>query len=366
MDRVKISLGKRSYEIITGNGVLKRCGEILSSLDLGKRVLLVTNPTIGRFYKEIVQKSLRNYGFEVTTVDVPDGEEFKTLREAEKLYDAAFSAGLDRGCPVAALGGGVIGDLAGFVAATYMRGVPLIQMPTTLLAQVDSSVGGKVAVNHPRGKNIIGSFYQPAIVLTDLNVLDTLPARELRAGLAEVIKYGIIKDQSFFEWLEDNLESMLKLDYHALEPAIKKSCRIKARIVEKDETEQGIRAILNFGHTVGHALETLTGYKAYRHGEAVSVGMVFASRLAGKIGMLENSDQKRIEQILVRAGLPVKIPGEISIPDIISCFYSDKKVLSGQITFVLPERIGRVRVVRDLPEREIIDTLQEGGRFCAG
>lgn len=354
MNRVKVELGKRSYEIIIGSGILEKAGEYLDRLGLGKKVLLVTNPVVYGLYGDVVRKSLESRGFAVTVSEVPEGEEYKNLREAEKLYDTAFSAGLDRGCPVMALGGGVAGDLAGFVASTYMRGVPFVQVPTTLLAQVDSSVGGKVAVNHPRGKNIIGAFYQPCIVLADLNTLKTLPPRELRAGLAEVIKYGVIKDSHFFDWLETNLEALLRLDYRALAVAVEKSCRIKARVVEEDETEKGMRAILNFGHTVGHALESLTNYKVYRHGEAVAVGMAAASRLAEKMGIFDGTGRKRIQSLLQRAGLPTEIPPEIQAGELVRCFYRDKKVMSEKLTFVLPVRIGEVIIKRNLSEKDLL------------
>lgn len=369
MDRVNINLGKRSYQIIINSGILEQCGEFLARLGLGEKILLVTNPTVYSLYGSTMQKSLREFGFKVTAVEVPDGEEYKNLQQAEKLYDAAFSAGLDRGCPVVALGGGVIGDLAGFVASTYMRGVPFVQVPTTLLAQVDSSVGGKVAVNHPRGKNIIGAFYQPSLVLADLQVLKTLPPRELRAGLAEVIKYGIIRDGSFFEWLEANLELLLQLDYEALAVAVKQSCQIKARVVEEDETEQGVRAILNFGHTVGHALESLTSYKVYRHGEAVAVGMVAASRMAERMGLFGTRERERVEKIISRAGLPTEIPPEINTPELVRCFYSDKKVMSENLTFVLPVKIGQVIIDRNLAEENLLRMLvikRKGGKLCVG
>lgn len=354
MEEVTVNLGRHSYRIVIGSGVIGRCGQYLEGFNLGKKVLLITNATVGDLYGDTVQSSLRDSGFKVIVHRLPDGEQYKTLQMAERLYDVAFTAGLDRACPVVALGGGVIGDLAGFTAATYMRGVPFVQIPTSLLAQVDSSVGGKVAVNHERGKNIIGSFYQPLIVLTDVDVLSSLPARELRAGLAEVIKYGIIKDAVFFGWLERYLENILRLDQDAAGKLVKQSCAIKAQIVEEDETEQGIRAILNFGHTLGHALETLTAYQKYRHGEAVAVGMVFASRLAEKMGMLKAEDRERIEALIMRAGLPAELPAGLSPKDFIPCFYSDKKVLSGRITFVLPGQIGRVTIARDLPEEVIL------------
>jgi 3-dehydroquinate synthase len=239
--------------------------------------------------------------------------------------------------------------LAGFVAATYMRGVPFIQLPTTLLAQVDSSVGGKVAVNHPRGKNIIGAFYQPKLVMADMNVLSTLEVRELKSGLAEVIKYGVIADGAFFAWLERNLEQLLVMEMEALARAVATSCKIKAAVVQEDETEKGYRAILNFGHTLGHAIEALTGYNTYRHGEAVAIGMVAESRLASVMGLLPAAEAQRIEDLIKKAGLPVQIPVHLSVDELLASMERDKKVLDGQYTFALPVQIGRAEVFRGIP-----------------
>lgn len=357
MGSVIVSLDQRSYEIVIEGGILEKTGSFLSRLQLGKKALLVSNQTVYTLHGQKVVKSLLASGFSVTEALVPDGEEYKNLHEAEKLYHAAYAAGLDRNCPVIALGGGVIGDLAGFVAATYMRGVPFIQIPTTLLAQVDSSVGGKVAINHPQGKNIVGSFYQPSIVLADFEVLQTLPARELRSGFAEIVKYGVIKDASFFSWLEENAEAVLALEEDDLGKAVEQSCRIKARVVEEDETEQGTRAILNFGHTVAHALEAITGYTVYRHGEAVAIGMVAAAQLAEKMGLFSASDRERLENLLQRAGLPTEIPAEFTTSQLLKYFYLDKKATAGRITFVLPQKIGQVVLRRDLQEKEILNYL---------
>ncbi|RKO66726.1 3-dehydroquinate synthase [Desulfofundulus salinus] len=353
MQEVYINLGARSYSIYVDTGLLPRLGEYLKVLKLTPRVLLITNPVVGSLYGAVAETALRNAGFEVIRAEIPDGEEYKSLATAEKLYDLAYTRELDRRSPVVALGGGVVGDLAGFVAATYLRGVPFIQVPTTLLAQVDSSVGGKVAVNHPRGKNIIGAFYQPRLVLADLDVLKTLDPREVRAGLAEVIKYGVIADQAFFAWLEENLERLLALEARALAHAVAVSCRIKARVVQEDETEQGRRAILNFGHTLGHALEALTGYTTYRHGEAVAIGMAAAVRLAVALGMFPEGDAARVINLIRRAGLPVEVPAGISPGELLASMRRDKKVLAGRLTFVLPVEIGRVEIVRDAPEEAV-------------
>jgi len=359
MEQVYINLNERSYHIYIASGLLARLGEYLAALDVGRRVLLVTNPTVRRLHGGPTEASLTAAGFSVVPAEIPDGEEYKSLASAEKLYDLAYRRGLDRRCPVIALGGGVTGDLAGFVAATYLRGVPFIQVPTTLLAQVDSSVGGKVAVNHPRGKNIIGAFYQPRLVLIDPEVLKTLEVREIRAGLAEVIKYGVIADAAFFHWLEENLEHLLALEPDRLACAVAVSCRIKARVVQEDETEQGRRAVLNFGHTLGHALEALTGYTTYRHGEAVAVGMVFACRLAVRLGLLDEAAADRVEKLLVRAGLPVSVPAGLSAEDLLVSMHHDKKVLAGRLTFVLPTALGTMEILRDVPEEAVRAALKE-------
>jgi len=350
MKTVQVNLGPRSYPIHIGSGLLNGLGNYLKAFNYGKKILLISNPAVFGLYGNLVKESLSGAGFEFVAAEIGDGEEHKTLATAEKLFDLAFSGELDRRCPVVALGGGVVGDVAGFVAATYLRGVPFIQVPTTLLAQVDSSVGGKVAVNHPRGKNIIGAFYQPGLVLADTDTLGTLPVREIRSGLAEVIKYGVIWDADFFTWLEENIEKLLAGDHEALTVAVWESCRIKARVVEEDETEQGLRAILNFGHTVGHAVEALTEYKLYTHGEAVGIGMAAAARLAESLGMFKPADRERVVNLIRRAALPVDIPEGLSTDDMLASFYHDKKVTGGRLTFVLPEGIGRVSVRKDIEE----------------
>lgn len=358
MITVAVQLGPRSYSIHIGSGILRGLGGLLAELDLGEKALLVSNPTVYRRYGELVKASLEKNGFEVIPAEIGDGEEYKTLDEAVKLYDLAFTGGLDRRCPVIALGGGVVGDLAGFLAATYLRGVPFIQVPTTLLAQVDSSVGGKVAVNHPGGKNIIGAFYQPGLVAADLETLKTLPAREMKGGLAEVIKYGVIADGGFFAWLEERLEQVLDLRAEALEHAVETSCRIKAGVVAADETEQGQRVILNYGHTVGHAVETLTGYRRVSHGEAVGLGMAVAARISTSLGMLTEKEGRRIISLIERAGLPVDIPPALSPDDILAAMSRDKKTLAGRLTMVLPAGIGRVKKISGLDEKLIRETIK--------
>jgi 3-dehydroquinate synthase len=351
VETLKVELGERSYPIMVGSKTLDYLGEAVRKLGCGSRLLVVTNDTVGPLYGERVKNSLQKAGFDLLYYELPDGEEFKSLQSAEKLYTIALEGGLERGSAVVALGGGVIGDLAGFVAATYMRGVPYIQVPTTLLAQVDSSVGGKVAVNHPLGKNMIGCFYQPRLTFTDVRVLHTLAAREVYAGLAEVIKYGVIRDPSFFCFLEEQIENILALDEDAVIEVIKRSCAIKAEIVEKDEREEGLRAILNFGHTVGHALEAITGYRVYRHGEAVAMGMVVAAAISVGRGLMQDDEQERLVKLLIKAGLPVVFP--FTAEEIIPLLLRDKKASEGKPRFVLPLSLGKAELFSDVETEEV-------------
>ncbi|WP_031514924.1 3-dehydroquinate synthase [Desulfofalx alkaliphila] len=352
-----VNLGGRSYDIIIGPGLHQGIGDLLAPLNIGKKVLLVNNPRVGRLYRQTVEQALQQRGYGVTVAEVPDSEEAKSIQQAARLYDVMFDAAMDRNSAVLALGGGVVGDLAGFVAATYMRGVPFVQIPTTLLAMVDSSVGGKVAVNHPQGKNIIGAFYQPKLVLADTDTLASLDKRDVLSGLAEVIKAALIKDADFFNWLEENIHRVLALETQSLQKIIELSCRIKARVVESDETEQGLRAILNYGHTVGHGIETLSGYGIYRHGEAVAMGMVAEARLALQLGLLTEADVERIEKLLENCGLPTAVPKGINARHLLASMYKDKKVLDGLLTFALPDGIGRAVIKRDIPEQLILNTF---------
>lgn len=358
MITLPVNLGPRSYPIYIGSGILGDLGGLLKESGYGKKALLVSNPAVYQRYGGLVKNSLVSNGFEVITGEIGDGEEYKTLEEAAGLYDLAFSGELDRWCPVIALGGGVVGDLAGFFAATYMRGVPFIQVPTTLLAQVDSSVGGKVAVNHPRGKNIIGAFYQPGLVLADLEALKTLPAREIKSGMAEIIKYGVISEGGFFTWLEERLDQVLSLRAGALEHAVENSCRVKAGVVEADETEQGLRAVLNYGHTVGHAVEALTGYRVFSHGEAVGMGMAVAARIASSMGMLPQKEARRIISLIKRVGLPVVVPADLSPDDVLAVMRRDKKSLDGRLTMVLPAGIGRVSIISGVAEETVKKSIE--------
>jgi len=360
MQTVPVNLGEKSYPILLGEHILPELGVNLRRLadegKLGTKVMLVTNPTVNGLFGDSVRQGLYEEGFSVSTVEIPDGEEYKSLETAARVYDAAFDARLDRKSVVVALGGGVVGDLAGFIAATYMRGVNLVQVPTTLLAQVDSSVGGKVAVNHPKGKNIIGAFYQPKLVFIDITTLQSLPEREIQTGLAEVVKYGVIWDRKFFGYLAANAEGVKALASQHLLHIVKNSCAIKAMVVEQDEKEAGLRAILNFGHTFGHALEALTHYKYYRHGEAVAIGMVTASQVAVEMGLLEHRDRDAVVNLLTAFGLPVDFRN-LKVEEIMDKMLYDKKAQGGRVNFVIPEAIGKVRITSDVPPEIIRKVL---------
>jgi 3-dehydroquinate synthase len=359
LETVPVDLKERGYSIKIGAGNLECLGEAMVALEPlqdVKSVLVVTDERVGPLYGKQVLSSLKRAGFSPLYHQLPEGEEYKSLESAEQLYTAAIENGLDRQSAVVALGGGVVGDLAGFVASTYMRGISLIQVPTTLLAQVDSSVGGKVAVNHPLGKNMIGAFYQPQLVFIDVHVLETLAPREVRAGLAEVIKYGVIRDGDFFSYLEGHLQQILALDEGVLSYVIKKSCAIKARVVEEDEREDGVRAFLNFGHTIGHALEALTFYRNYRHGEAVAAGMVAAAEIAVERGLLEEEEKNRLKKLLDRAGLPVTVP--LAGDEILNILPRDKKARHGRPRFVLPLGLGSVNLFEDVETDEIRAALE--------
>lgn len=342
MKNLIVDLNERSYPIIIGSGILESIGDEMKKIGLGKRVAIVTNPSINELYGNKVNESLINCGFLPFIVEIPEGENSKTLQWADFLYDNFLSHGMDRGSCVIALGGGVIGDLAGFAAATYMRGISYVQIPTSLLSQVDSSVGGKVAVNHPRAKNIIGAFHQPKLVLIDVSVLKTLQKEEYLSGMAEVIKYGIILDKGFFDFLEKHRNSILDLEMEVLQKVIFDSCRLKASIIQQDEREDGLRAILNYGHTVGHALEALTEFGKYKHGEAVAIGMVCAARISYMMDLCSQEDFQRQLNQIKSFGLPVKFYG-ISPELIVRTISFDKKSRDGNVPFVLIEGIGKAK-----------------------
>jgi 3-dehydroquinate synthase len=322
----------------------------------GGRAALVTNSTVAALYLERFSATLQRAGAEVITCVLPDGEEHKNWQTLNSIFDILLHRRCERSTPIVALGGGVVGDLTGFAAATYQRGVPLIQAPTTLLAQVDSAVGGKTAINHPLGKNMIGAFHQPRLVLSDISTLTTLPDRELSAGLAEVIKYGLIMDLEFLDWLEGNVERLASRDPDALGHAVERSCQNKARIVGKDERESSERALLNLGHTFGHAIEAGLGYGRWLHGEAVAAGMVLAARLSARIGLLDASDVDRVEALLSRAGLPIEAPS-LGADRYVELMAHDKKVQDGRIRLVLLRSLGQAFVTADYPLRELREVL---------
>jgi 3-dehydroquinate synthase len=355
MQTLRLALGERSYPIHIGSGLLARADLIVPLLGR-KTVAIVSNTTIAPLFMERVAGALAREGVEVVRIVLPDGEEHKDWRTLDTVFDALLEKRCGRDTTLVALGGGVVGDLAGFAAATYQRGVQYIQMPTTLLAQVDSSVGGKTAINHPLGKNMIGAFHQPRLVLADMDTLKTLPERELRSGLAEVIKHGLIRDAAFFAWLEANVERLLARDAEALAHAVLRSVEIKADIVAQDERENGVRQLLNFGHTFGHAIETGLGYGAWLHGEAVAVGMVMATDLSRQLGYISEADAGRIGSLLQRAGLPTAAKG-IAPARIQQLMGVDKKVKQGRIHFVLLEHLGAATLRDDVPPAAVDRTL---------
>jgi 3-dehydroquinate synthase len=357
METLTVNLGDRSYPIHIGDGILSRAGEYLAAVGLRGKVAIVTNPTVAQLYLDPVHEVLTRSGFAVTPILLADGEEHKDLNSLSVIYDRLIGDRFERKSGILALGGGVVGDIAGFAAATYLRGVPYVQVPTTLLAQVDSSVGGKTGVNHHAGKNLIGAFYQPKSVLIDIAVLKTLPRRELVAGLAEVIKYGIVDDPALFGLLEEGMQKVLGLDRELLARIIAASCGIKARVVEMDEREDDYRAVLNFGHTIGHALEAVTGFTRFLHGEAVGVGMIKAAAISMQQGFCDGKDFARIQKLVEKAGLPSDIPSDVRMQDLVQCLEVDKKSGSGKIKFVMCAGIGKTRFQWLTPE-EILGALQ--------
>ncbi|MDO3376763.1 3-dehydroquinate synthase [Geoalkalibacter halelectricus] len=359
MKNLTVGLGERSYPIVIGSGILPDLGVSLRAVAFPRKVAIVTNETVADLYGATVLDSLHRAGFQGAVLKVGDGEEFKSLDTLNNLFDALITQGYDRSSGILALGGGVIGDLAGFAAAIYLRGIPFAQVPTTLLSQVDSSVGGKTGVNHRLGKNLIGAFYQPRLVHIDVATLATLPPREFHAGLAEVVKYGVIRDADFFAWLENEPAALLAMDAEALVRAVGISCQIKADIVEIDEKEGGLRAILNFGHTLGHAAELLAGYGTLRHGEAVAMGMVAAAAIAEDLGLANARDRLRIEELLQALHLPVRLPS-FAPAAYLEALARDKKVKEGVLQMVLNRGIGdcEVRAIAH-PDRVIPPILEK-------
>ncbi len=341
---VQVSLGSRSYQIKVGGGLLPRLGAECAALKLGQRCAVITDANVGKKFAKAALKSLSDSGFQPVLITVPAGEKSKSVSTVENCYDQLAKHRLERKSFIVALGGGVVGDLAGFVAATYLRGIPFVQVPTTLLAQVDSSIGGKTGVNLKSGKNLVGAFYQPRLVLCDLDTLKTLPRREYVSGLGEVVKYGVIYDAVLFLQLERNLSKLLARDAKTLRDVVARCCEIKAEVVGQDETESGLRAILNFGHTIGHAIENSFGYGKFLHGEAIAIGQVAAAKLSQKILGLSSGEAARIEKLFVQSGLPVKLKlTAAQRKKLFAAMLLDKKVSGGEVKFVLAEKIGRVK-----------------------
>jgi shikimate kinase / 3-dehydroquinate synthase len=356
MQTLKVGLAERSYPIHIGCGLLNRMDLLLPLLG-GKRVAIISNTTVAPLYLGELSALLESNGVRVLPIILPDGEQYKNAATLNLIYDALLTNRCERNTPLIALGGGVIGDMTGYAAATYLRGVPFIQIPTTLLSQVDSSVGGKTGINHPLGKNMIGAFYQPQLVLADISTLNTLPDQELRAGLAEVIKYGLIRDLPFLEWLEGNMEKLLARDVNAMQYAIARSCENKAEVVGNDERESGERALLNLGHTFGHAIENGMGYGAWLHGEAVAAGTIMAADLSQRMGWITEQDVMRIRKLFERAGLPLVAP-HLGVEQYLELMGLDKKVLDGQIRFVLLKALGQAVIASAVPADMLRATLE--------
>ncbi|MDH5571162.1 MAG: 3-dehydroquinate synthase [Gammaproteobacteria bacterium] len=354
MKTLHVNLGERSYPIYIGSGLLGR-KELVAPAVSSKQVMIVSNETIAPLYLEKAQSAFKNYQCE--SVILPDGEQYKNLKVLDKIFEALLSQHFDRHCTLVALGGGVIGDMTGFAAACYQRGVPFIQIPTTLLSQVDSSVGGKTGVNHRLGKNMIGAFHQPRAVIIDTDTLETLDDRQLSAGLAEVIKYGLIRDTQFMQWLETNMNALLARDPELIAQAIETSCRCKAEVVAADEKESNVRALLNLGHTFGHAIETGMGYGNWLHGEAVGTGMLMAADLSMRQGWLTAADVKRVEDLIDRANLPTRSPKGMGYKEFMDLMAVDKKVRDGKINLVLYKALGNAFVTNDFDPDLLADTI---------
>jgi 3-dehydroquinate synthase len=353
MKSLKLELGERSYDILIGSGLLDRAAELLTNAVPAKNYIVITNPTVEKLYGNKLKENLSNRGFIVNLLTIPDGEEYKSLDTAGRLYEELTGCFAERDTPLLALGGGVIGDLAGFVASTYMRGVPLVQIPTTLLAQVDSSIGGKVAVDHGNIKNKIGTFYQPGLVISDTAALKTLPQAEFINGMAEVIKSAVIRDNTLFVFIKENLDAIMKLDNDVIEEMVFRTAAIKAAIVAQDERDTGLRNILNFGHTIGHAVETVSGFRI-PHGQAVAIGMLAEAGISHKMGTFEETELEELENLILHCGLPVKMP-EFDKNSVMKAMSHDKKTKDGKIRFALPRNIGDVYLTDEVD----IDCIRE-------
>lgn len=356
MKTLNVDLGDRSYPIYIGQNLISQAALLAKHIH-GKQVLVVSNETVAPLYLKQTLDALQD--FDCQSVILPDGEQYKTLEVLNLIYDKLLEKRFDRQCTLIALGGGVIGDMTGYAAASYQRGVNFIQIPTTLLAQVDSSVGGKTGVNHRLGKNMIGAFYQPQCVLADTDTLNTLDDRQLSAGIAEVIKYGLVRDAEFFNWLEQNIPKLLQRDSQALTYAIDISCKTKANVVSEDEHESGVRAILNLGHTFGHAIETGMGYGNWLHGEAVAAGMVMATDLSCRMKLITSAELERIKKLILMANLPILAPNEISVEKFLELMAVDKKVIAGQLRLVLLKSLNFAIVTNDFEHKLLLETLKQ-------
>ncbi len=356
MQKVRLDLGDRSYDIVIDSGIISNIGEQLKGFNFSK-VAVISNPTVFNLYGGVFINSLKNAGFDCLEVIIPDGEEHKNYGQTYQILTELLRNRLDRKSCLIAFGGGVIGDITGFAASIYMRGINFIQIPTTLLAQVDSSVGGKTGVNHELGKNMIGTFYQPKLVLIDNETLKTLPKRELLCGIAEIIKYGIIWDKGLFDFMEKNREAVLNIERDAITHIIRRSCEIKAEVVSKDEREAGLRAILNYGHTIGHAIETETGYRRYLHGEAIAIGMHLEAKLSWLLGFIDERQVLKIKNLIDAYGLPSGLPNDLNTDKLVSHMKLDKKVEAGEMKFILPEKIGKVKIQKGIDIENIRKAL---------
>jgi 3-dehydroquinate synthase len=360
MQSISVKLKERSYKIEIAAGLLDQAGA-LARLAVGRkasRAVIITNPTVNTLYGSRLARSLKAADFRSHTLIIGEGERYKNLKTAETIYSFLINHRISRSDILIALGGGVVGDIAGFVAATYLRGIRFVQAPTTLLAQIDSSVGGKTGVNHPLGKNLIGAFHQPSLVVIDPETLHTLPPREMRAGLCEAIKYGVIRDRKLFDRIFHRMERLKQFDLVEIANLVAQSCRIKADVVSRDEREGDLRRILNFGHTVGHALEAVTGYRRFLHGEAVGHGMRAASRIAERMGMLDSAEREALDEAITRVG-PLPRANTLALSDIISAMHHDKKAEAGRLAFVLPIKIGRVVIRSDVPSQVVRSALKD-------
>lgn len=363
MKTINIDLKERSYDIHIGTGMLDDAGSVIDKACKGKKAAVVTNTAIGKLYAERLISKLEDAGISAKVIHVPAGERFKTLKTISGIYEKFLDDKIDRSCMAIGLGGGIVGDMTGFAAATWLRGIDFIQVPTSLLAQVDASVGGKTGVNLSRGKNLVGSFHQPKAVIIDVSVLHTLPPREFRSGLAEVVKHGIIRDRNYFEYIENNLSAIMRLDPGTMEHVVSVSCMIKADVVRQDERESGLRRILNYGHTVAHAVERLTGYRKYKHGEAVAIGMVSASCATEIIGGSDTAMTDRIVNLLKAIGLPYRCPADVSHDDIITAMGLDKKVSHGKLNAVISGEIGTAHIDDSISHKQWLSALDRQSKL---